>query len=62
MEVVLELKRRYPNGPTCSTLLELIEENPDLSSKFSNLRNRSEKFFGMTLAKYFVQEGLLLEK
>lgn len=62
MEVVLELKRRYPNGPTCSTLLELIEENPDLSSKFSNLRSRSEKFFGMTLAKYFVQEGLLLEK
>lgn len=62
MEVVLELKRRYPNGPTCATLLELIEENPDLSSKFSNLRSRSEKFFGMTLAKYFVQEGLLLEK
>ena len=62
MEVVLELKKRYPNGPTCSTLLELIEENPDLSSKFSNLRSRSEKFFGMTLAKYFVQEGLLLEK
>ena len=62
MEVVYELKRRYPNGPTCSTLLELIEENPDLSSKFSNLRTRSEKFFGMTLAKYFVQEGLLLEK
>lgn len=61
MEVVLELKKRYPNGPTCSTLLELIEENPDLSSKFSNLRSRSEKFFGMTLAKYFVQEGLLLE-
>lgn len=62
MEVVLELKRRYPNGPTSSTLLELIDENPDLASKFSNLRSRSEKFFGMTLAKYFVQEGLLLEK
>ena len=62
MEVVLELKKRYPNGPTCSTLLELIEENPDLSSKFSNLRSRSDKFFGMTLAKYFIQEGLLLEK
>ena len=62
MEVVIELKKRYPNGPTCSTLLELIEENSDLSSKFSNLRSRSEKFFGMTLANYFVQEGLLLEK
>lgn len=62
MEVVLELKERYSNGPTCTTLLELEAENPDLSSKFSNLRNRGEKFFGMTLAKYFVQEGILLKK
>lgn len=62
MEVVRELKRRYLNGPTCSTLIELIEENPDLASKFSNLRTRSEMFFGMTLAKYFIQEGLLLER
>lgn len=62
MEVVAELKRRYADGPTCAKMADLALENPDLAPRFSNLQNQAEKFFGMTLAKYFVQEGILQDK
>ena len=60
MIVINELKRRYANGPTCKKMDELKAENPDLAPKFKNLTNNANKFFGMTLARYFVQEGILL--
>ena len=60
MVVINELKRRYANGPTCKKMDELKAENPDLAPKFKNLSNQASKLFGMTLAKYFVQEGILL--
>ena len=60
MLVIDELKRRYANGPTCKKMDELKAENPDLAPKFKNLTNNANKLFGMTLAKYFVQEGILL--
>ena len=60
MLVIDELKRRYANGPTCKKMDELKAENPDLAPKFKNLTNNANKFFGMTLARYFVQEGILL--
>ena len=59
MEVVNELKRRYADGATCTKIAELAAENPDLAPKFKNLGNHADKFFGMTLQKYFVQEGIL---
>lgn len=61
-EVVAELKRRYADGPTCATMADLAKENPDLAPRFSNMQNQADKFFGMTLAKYFVQEGILQDK
>lgn len=61
-EIIAELKRRYPEGPTCSTMLELREQNPDLAPKFKNIINQSSALFGMTFAKYLVQEGILLSK
>lgn len=60
MLVIDELKHRYANGPTCKKMDELKAENPDLAPKFKNLTNNANKFFGMTLARYFVQEGILL--
>ena len=60
MDVINELKRRYPNGPVCTTVKELKEANPDLAPKFKNLNNQSEKFFGMKFAKYLIQEGILV--
>ena len=56
MEVVNELKRRYANGATCAKMADLSAENPDLAPKFKNLSNQADKFFGMTLVKYFIQE------
>lgn len=62
MEVVNELKRRYANGATCARMADLSTENPDLAPKFKNLQNQADKFFGMTLVKYFIQEGILIGK
>lgn len=62
MEVVNELKRRYANGATCAKMDDLAAENPDLAPKFRNLQNQANKFFGMTLAKFFLQEGILVSK
>lgn len=62
MEVVNELKRRYADGATCAKMADLAAENPDLAPKFKNLQNQADKFFGMTLVKYFVQEGILVGK
>ena len=50
MDTINELKRRYADGPVCSSVKELKEANPDLASKFKNLMNQSEKFFGMKFA------------
>ena len=62
MVVVNELKRRYANGATCANMADLSAENPDLAPKFKNLQNQANKFFGMTLVKYFIQEGILVGK
>ena len=62
MEVIEELKRRYVAGATCEKLADLVAENPDLAPKFRNLANQADKFFGMTLGKYLLQEGILRGK
>ena len=60
MTVIEELKRRYPNGPTCSKMAQLIEENPDLASKFKNLANQSNQLFGMPFAQFLILNGILI--
>ena len=62
MAIIDELKRRYPNGPEFDNIADLKAANPDLASKFSNLQNQANKFFGMPFAKYLVQEGLIAGK
>lgn len=59
MAIVNELKKRYADGPVCGTINELMAANRDLASKFKNLSNSAPKLFGMPLAKYFQQEGIL---
>ena len=59
MDVINELKKRYAGGPNCGTMDELKAANPDLAPKFKNLSNQASKLFGMTLAKYLQQEGVL---
>ena len=62
MAIVEELKRRYADGPVYATILELKAANPDLAPRFQNLMNQANTFFGMPLAKYFAQEGILVAK
>lgn len=59
MDIINELKKRYADGAVCGTINELMAANPDLAPKFKNLSNSAPKLFGMTLAIYFQQEGIL---
>ena len=59
MDIINELKRRYANAPVCKSVKELSEQNPDLAPKFKNMQNQSEKFFGMKLVSFLIQEGIL---
>ena len=60
--IIAELKRRYSKGATCSSMLELSTQNPDLAPKFKSLTNQATSLFGMTLKKYLEQEGILVSK
>lgn len=62
MEIIEELKRRYPHGPTCSTIAELKAENPDLTSRFQSLQHRANEYFGMSFVKYMREIGVLKGK
>lgn len=62
MLIIEELKRRYPNGSGFDKMADLRAANPDIASKFSNLQNQADKFFGMPFAKYLIQEGILVGK
>lgn len=55
--IVAELKKRYPNG-TSLTMGELKDNNPDL--KLKSLMNMAQEIYGMSLAKYLFEQGLLL--
>ncbi len=59
MALIDELKRRYPEGPTCSSVSELSQQNPDIAPKFKNIQNKSVELFGMSFTQYLAQEGLL---
>ena len=60
--IIAELKSRYSKGATCSSMLELSTQNPDLAPKFKSLTNQATSLFGMTLKKYLEQEGILVPK
>lgn len=61
MAIIDELKKRYPNGSKFIGLKDLARANPDLSPKFKTLTNKANELFGMTFAKYLVNEGILIE-
>ena len=60
--VIEELRRRYPSGSGFCSVKELEAANPDLVSKFKNLKNQALSLFGMTYGKYLVSIGILAEK
>ena len=62
MLIIEELKRRYPNGSGFDKVGDLKAANPDIAPKFKNLANQADKLFGMSFAKFLIQEGILVEK
>lgn len=59
MEIIDELKRRYPNGTDFTNVDELKAANPDIASRFQNLRNKSNEYFGMPFTQYLRSIGLI---
>lgn len=59
MEVIEELKRRYPNGANFKDIQALFDANPDLASKLNTLRTSGFKVDGMTFGKYLKHIGLM---
>lgn len=59
--VIDELKRRYPR-PVEGSVAFLMEQNPDLAPRIKTLVNSAQSVFGMRLADYLKQEGILAEK
>ena len=59
--VIDELKRRYPQ-PVEGNVAFLMEQNPDLAPRIKTLQNSAQTVFGMRLADYLRQEGILAEK
>lgn len=57
--VIEELKNRYPDGSQFHKLSELQNANPDLAGKIKTLSNRSNELFGMALADYLKNIGVL---
>ena len=55
--IIMELKRRYPNGAGNIKLDELKAANPDLPLK--TLSNKASELLGMPLAKYLKAQGIL---
>lgn len=62
MLIIEELKRRYPNGSGFDKVGDLKAANPDIAPKFKNLANQADKLFGMSFAKFLIQEGILVGK
>lgn len=60
-EIVEELKRRAGDSPY-SSMLQLKEKNSDLAGNLKTLANHSVEVFGMTLAKYFKEQGIIAAK
>ena len=59
MEIINELKRRYPNGTEFTSVDELKAANPDIASRFQSLRNKSNEYFGMPFTQYLRSIGLI---
>ena len=53
--IIAELHKRYPDG--VETFEVLKQENPDIPWK--TLANNSKQYFGQTLTKYLIDEGIL---
>ena len=57
--IIEELRRRYEGKEKPSSISIYADENPDLAGNIKTLQNASNNMFGMSLAKYFEQIGMI---
>ncbi len=57
--VIAELKKRYEGKEKPKSMEQLKSDNPDFAGNIKTMANRAKESFGMPLAKYFKQEGIL---
>ena len=62
IKVIEFLKNKYKDTEKPKNMGLLIFENPELAGKIKTIKNKSNELFGMSLNKYFVQEGILPKK
>lgn len=62
IEVIELLKNKYKDKEKPKNMGLLIFENPELAGKIKTIQNKSNELFGMSLNKYFVQEGIFAKK
>lgn len=58
-DIIMELKRRYPNGSKCTNVAALKAENSDIAGKIKSLENKASQLFGMSLGRYLLSIGIL---
>ena len=58
--LVEDLKRRYPSG-TSLTIQEIIEENADIAPNIKTLQKQMSLNGGISLKKFLIQEGIILQ-
>ena len=59
MELIEELRRRYPDGSDFKSVAELKEANGDIAPSIKSLENKAQGLYGMSLAQYLRRIGLL---
>ena len=60
VKVLNTLQSRYENAPKPSSVAKIYADNPDLKGSLKTLSNRSGELFGMSLARYLRQTGLIV--
>lgn len=53
------LKEKYKDGNKLKAMGLLVHDNPELAGQIKTLQNQSNALFGMSLAKYFKEIGIL---
>lgn len=57
--VIAALKAAYADAPRPRTIAQITAEHPEYAAVLKTLQNQAPKRFGMSLRKYFMQQGLM---
>ena len=61
-QIIKALQEKYRDVKKPDSLIQLIEENPELKGQVKTISNKSTELFGMTAAQFFRENGILQPK